>query len=244
MTSQSAFGPGNFDGSPMDNVSGITGAGPIFRSVMESAMRGHADSALGDVAHDDDLVLVDVCPLSGGTPTAACTHRISEWMPRTHAPLEACTMHEFVRIDARNGERADGCSGPSIDQKSFEIFPAEYAAWARTAHRELAPEIASPFCGGASAHSGNRVALRIASPNDGASYVLDPSRPFSLQSLAVRINAPRDARHVRLRVDGHVASADASNVVRWNLSPGSHVLVAEADGNSESAPIRVTVSDR
>jgi penicillin-binding protein 1C len=31
---------GNFDGSPMEGVSGITGAAPIFRAVMDAAMRG------------------------------------------------------------------------------------------------------------------------------------------------------------------------------------------------------------
>jgi penicillin-binding protein 1C len=232
---------GNFDGSAMDGVSGITGAGPIFRSVMQSAMQSREPQPIGAVVSADDLVRTEVCPLSGDAPTAACKHRIFEWIPRVHAPLDACTMHEFVRIDSRNGERADGCAGTSITQKSFETFPPELEAWARAAHRELAPQTQSPLCGGAS-RSSHDLALRIASPNDGASYVLDPSRPFSTQSLAVRINAPPDATHVRLRVDGHVlADADATHRVRWNLSPGAHVLVAEADGNSTSAPIRVTV---
>ncbi len=233
---------GNFDGSAMDGVSGISGAGPIFRSVMLSAMQSRTSpQPLGAQESAEDLVRVEVCPLSGGAPTAACTHRIFEWIPRAHAALDACDMHEFVRIDARNGERADGCAGASITQKSFETFPPELQSWARSAHRELAPQTQSPLCGSASSASRD-LALQIASPNDGASYVLDPSRPFSTQSLAVRISAPPDAIHVRLRVDGHLlADADASHRVRWNLSPGAHVLVAEADGNSASPPIRVTV---
>ncbi len=232
---------GNFDGSAMDGVSGITGAGPIFRSVMQSAMRSRTARPLGAIASAEDLVRTEVCPLSGETPTDACSHRIFEWIPRMHAPLAACRMHEFVRIDSRNGERADGCAGASIAQKSFETFPPDLEAWARSAHRELAPQTQSPLCGSAS-RSNQNLALQIASPNDGASYVLDPSRPFSTQALAVRINAPPDATHVRLRVDGHVlADADATHRVRWNLSPGAHVLIAEADGNSASAPIRVTV---
>jgi Penicillin-Binding Protein C-terminus Family len=204
-------------------------------------MQSRTSEALGADASDPDLQRVEICPLSGKAPTTACTHRISEWIPRAHASLEACDMHEFVRIDSRNDERADDCVGPSIAQKSFETFPIALQSWARSAHRELAPQIQSPLCG-STAKPSHDLALQIASPNDGASYVLDPSRPFSLQSLAVRINAPADATHVRLRVDGRVlGDADASHRVRWNLSPGAHVLVAEADGNPASPPIRVTV---
>src|SRR6202012_3409858 len=31
---------GNFDGSPMTNVSGISGAGPLFHALMDAAMHG------------------------------------------------------------------------------------------------------------------------------------------------------------------------------------------------------------
>jgi penicillin-binding protein 1C len=43
---------GNFDGSPMEGVSGITGAAPLFRAVMEAAMRGRAGRPLGVQAGD------------------------------------------------------------------------------------------------------------------------------------------------------------------------------------------------
>ena len=37
---------GNFDGKPMTNVSGITGAGPLFHALMEAAMQGRAREPL------------------------------------------------------------------------------------------------------------------------------------------------------------------------------------------------------
>lgn len=217
---------GNFDGSPMSGVSGITGAGPIFRSVMLAAMQGRTAAPLGAVA-SQDLVRVEVCPLSGEAPTAACPHHVFEWMPRSHRPLDACTMHELVR------------TGPRTEE-SFEVFPPEYAAWARTAHRHLAPE--GFFARTSATASDHAQGVRIASPNDGAAYVFDPSRPSATQALAVRIDAPRDAGAVKLRVDGRlVATSDASHVVRWQLAPGAHVLVAEAETGAESTPVRITV---
>lgn len=215
---------GNFDGSAMDGVSGITGAGPIFRSVMIAAMQGRTPAPIGAAA-SAELVRREVCPLSGMAPTSACGHTILEWMPAKTAVLDACTMHQFVRI------------GPHAEE-SFEAFPPEYAAWAKAAHRHVAPETSE----GAPLARGSSAQLRIASPNDGASYEIDPSRPAVTQALPVRIDAPKNAGRVRLRVDGRViAASDDAHVVRWQLAPGQHVLVAETETGVESAPVRILV---
>ncbi|MGH7285382.1 MAG: penicillin-binding transpeptidase domain-containing protein, partial [Polyangiaceae bacterium] len=214
---------GNFDGSAMDGISGITGAGPIFRSVMIAAMQGRAPSPMG-AATSNELVRREVCPLSGMAPTAACGHTILEWIPAKHALLDACNMHEFVR------------TGVHVEE-SFETFPPEYAAWAKAAHRRVAPPTSMEL---AANHGGDR--LRIASPNDGASYEIDPSRPAVTQALPVRIDAPKNAGRIRLRVDGRViAASDDAHVVTWQLVPGQHVLVAETETGAESAPVRVVV---
>ena len=215
---------GNFDGSAMDGVSGITGAGPIFRSVMIAAMQGREATPMG-AGTNAELVRREVCPLSGMAPTAACGHTMLEWIPVKHDALDTCTMHEFVRTGAHAEE-------------AFETFPPEYAAWAKAARRHVAPDA---HRGDFSASSG-MARLRIASPNDGASYEIDPSRPAVTQALPVRIDAPRDAGRVRLRVDGRIiAASDESHVVRWQLAPGQHVLVAETETGAESAPVRVVV---
>src|SRR4029077_18845287 len=57
---------GNFDGSPMGHVSGITGAGPIFHTVMEAAVRLHSGAdpeGAGERRRDPHAGLhrVDVC---------------------------------------------------------------------------------------------------------------------------------------------------------------------------------------
>ena len=215
---------GNFDGSAMDGVSGITGAGPIFRSVMIAAMRGREATPIGG-GTSAELVRREVCPLSGMAPTAACGHTILEWIPAKHDAFDTCTMHEFVRTGAHT-------------QEAFETFPPEYAAWAKAARRRVAPDADHEHF----STSNGTAHLRIASPNDGASYEIDPSRPAVTQALPVRIDAPKNAGRVRLRVDGRVvAASDDSHVVRWQLAPGRHVLVAETELGAESAPVRVVV---
>jgi len=235
---------GNFDGSPMQEVSGITGAAPLFRAVMEAAMRNRPKDALaidGTGAGEGDLVQVAMCPLSGGAPGPGCTHVVHEWVPRSRARLPACTMHEQVAVDRRNGLRAGpGCPRAFVEERVFERFDAHYQAWAREAGRVSAPEAFSPLCGGDVRMSGAEV--RIGYPHDGARFVLEPDRPLTQQTIAVRVEAPSAAARVDVRVDGRVASSGPSPyVAQWQLSPGAHVLVAETAGLAPSAPVRITV---
>ncbi|GAC1351089.1 MAG: hypothetical protein NVSMB1_00800 [Polyangiales bacterium] len=162
---------GNFDATPMQEVSGITGAGPIFHAVMSAAMRTRSPAPLplsqslpllGDAdarAHpwsmkgsiesaDDDLISADVCALSGERATALCPVHLREWLPpRSLADLPPCTHHVAVRIDARNGLRAGaGCQPWETERRVFERIDAEFMSWAREARRPLIPSGSSPYC--------------------------------------------------------------------------------------------------
>src|SRR5690606_2767281 len=60
---------GNADNSPMRNVSGLDGAGPIWHSVMQAAMAGVAPTW---PAPPDGLVQATVCTPTGELPGDAC----------------------------------------------------------------------------------------------------------------------------------------------------------------------------
>ncbi len=236
---------GNFDGSPMEGVSGITGAGPLFHGAMEAAMRirlrGAEPAPLVDPA-GTALARVVVCSLSGGAPGHACHHTIEEWIPEGR-DLAPCTLHEIVRLDRRNGLRA-GASCPSafVEERAFEVFPPNLASWAHAARRDLAPEEGSPLCPPDAARGALRRAVRVGYPHDGAAFLLDASRARAEQVLAVRLEVPSGTREAALLVDGSVvARVGAPYVARWPLTQGTHVLVAEARGGEASDPVRVVV---
>jgi penicillin-binding protein 1C len=240
---------GNFDGSAMRGTSGITGAGPLFHAVMEAAMRGRRAGPLALASRRGDaksagLARVEVCALSGEAPGAGCTHRVSEWMPLDAADaLPSCSFHERVRIDRRNGLRAGpGCGTEEATEEDFERYPPEYAEWAANADRPLAPSGGSPLCPPDDPPDVDGVGLRIANVEDGARFAIDSDRPRALQTLEVRVTAPRSAGRVRLRVDGTlVGSEPAPYRFTWPLAEGEHVLVAEADGLSPSPPAHLRV---
>jgi len=243
---------GNFDGSPMNGTSGITGAGPLFHAVMEAAMRGRPDRPLAIEAqdarrdgHPGDLERVAVCALSGMAPGPACSHRVVEWMPPdAKAALATCSFHARVRVDRANGLLAGpACRSNEVALRDVEVYPPEYAEWASEARRPVVRE-SSPRCPIAAdpGAAGDAEALRIAHVTDGARFALDPETAPSLQRLDVTVVAPPRVHTVRLRVDGHVIGEQgAPYAFAWPLEEGEHVLVAEADGAVDSAPVRVHV---
>jgi penicillin-binding protein 1C len=237
---------GNFDGSPMDGVSGISGAGPLFRAAMTAAARGRPDAPWEAPAPVEE---VSVCSLSGELPTAACRHTHREVFlagaERGGAPKGACTMHETIAVDRRNGLRAGpGCDAAVVETRVFERFDADLEAWARSAGRPIAPERWSPRCPGGPSEAARARAqqaeLRIAFPIDGSTFAIDPALR-SRQELFIRADVPDGASGARVFVDGIAhALAPGERSVRWPLAPGAHTARVEAGGRA-SEPVEFSV---
>lgn len=228
---------GNFDGSAMDHVSGIAGAGPLFHDVMAAVMAPREKLPLpissSDVA--DKLERVAICPLSGQRTTAACTGHVFEWLtPAEAAELAYCEMHERVVVDARTHLRAGRSPGGHCQTvtRTFERFPPRYAEWALSVGRPLAPtEYASDCPDDATSAEAASGPIAIRYPLDGARFVLDPDRPSEVQVLTVSVVAPAGTRDVALVVDGSVVDLGKSPyTLRWRLAAGDHALVARGGG--------------
>jgi penicillin-binding protein 1C len=222
---------GNFDGSPMQGISGVTGAGPLFHDAMLAAARAVAKG--GDFTRPEGLVDVEVCALSGGRPTSACPHRRVEIVPHEAlGALASCDVHVRARVDRRNGLLA-GPACTSVDERVFERFDATLVAWARGAGRPLLPIESSPFCPTTEPASSS-ARLRIAYPPEGARFVRDPAIAAQ-EGIRVRIDAPDRATQVRLVVDGRAFDLGPPFERTLPLVPGTHVLRAEAGGAASDA---------
>ncbi len=101
---------GNADNETMKEVTGITGAAPIWHDVMEAALKGQPGHNFERPA---GLVDVEVCALSGELPEPDCPHRIVETFIAGTEPDAVCTMHQ------------------RIDGIVYTILPPEAQAWAR-----------------------------------------------------------------------------------------------------------------
>lgn len=81
---------GNFDGTPMHNVSGITGCGPLFKDIMLLLEKDKNNLTFKE---PDEIVIKHICPLSGKLASPKCPGQMEEVFiqgtePDTYCPLD------------------------------------------------------------------------------------------------------------------------------------------------------------
>jgi penicillin-binding protein 1C len=89
---------GNFDRTPLRNSSGVTGAGPIFHSVMLAAMKGRTPEET-IVAPPANVERVEICALTGLRPSTSCPSIATEWLP-SEGPAVFCDARHSIAAPA------------------------------------------------------------------------------------------------------------------------------------------------
>jgi penicillin-binding protein 1C len=239
---------GNFDGRPMNNVGGISGAAPIFRSIVQ-ATHGEEFGSLGIPKWQDDewlafhygLKRIEICPISGELRGPFCPHGLTEYVD-SQAEFPSCRWHQEVVVDRRNGKLAGPtCPSNVVTKKRFIVFPEEYRAWAKGAERSVAPETYSPNCGASSVDE-NDDALRILYPSNNSRFVIDPERARNLQQIRLEVRARRTDEEIQLLVDGRVKGTyRLPQEPVWLLEEGQHQLQIANDRGEYSKPLTIRV---
>jgi penicillin-binding protein 1C len=209
---------GNFDGTPMQDVSGVTGAAPLLHAVL---LRLVGDGASADFTAPEGLQRVAICPLSGGAHTPLCPTAIEEWFA-VGADPQPCLMHQQIAIDRRTGQRATpGCPEPYVVREVFAILPPQFDRWAQS-HLPQPPPL-----------SPSTAPLAIDEPPDGAVYQRDSQLPDAVQQISLSAHG---STPIRWEVDGHALRQTASGErLFWTPPPGRHQIRATDRLNARAA---------
>ena len=81
---------GNFDATPMFNISGVTGCGPLFKDIM--LLLENKNSAI-KFAKARDVIKVKICPLSGDLATEQCPGAMEDIFIHGTEPKRYCPVH-------------------------------------------------------------------------------------------------------------------------------------------------------
>ncbi|MEM6292219.1 MAG: penicillin-binding protein 1C [Myxococcota bacterium] len=111
---------GNADGSPMREVTGGSGAGPLFADIMRRAMRDV--STRGPLWPEDALEVAHVCPLSGALASDACPEAVTRRVPAGGGPTEPCTVH-------RHATRTAGGFVCDPEGETVAVLPPAFDDW-------------------------------------------------------------------------------------------------------------------
>jgi penicillin-binding protein 1C len=187
---------GNFDGTPMVRVSGITGAGPVFRRVMTRAMRDVTPRPIVDRA---GLDAAHICPLSGGRAGPQCPAAMEELFVPGTAPAHDCEMHGRV-AEALPPELAQRCLQLAAAEGRLVDLGLDFYEWARNEGVQREPWLAA-LCLGDRGDTG----ARVLQPLKGGEFLLLSDLPLADQAIPVRVRAPPSRGPLAVYVDGERA---------------------------------------
>ena len=194
---------GNSNYQAMHNVTGLTGAAPIWAETMRSILQGHPDKPF---TQPDGLIQIEVCDLSGLLPTEACPHTKTEWFITGTQPTTPDTFYQF-----------------SSTGEVVLNLPIEAQDWARSQGLPLADD--------ANATPGGTSDLTLTSPTDNTTYRITPDLDLSAQQLALSTLTVPDLAQVTFFVDGSalttLSAPPTSCQTWWTLSLGTHQFWAE-----------------
>lgn len=220
---------GNDMSKPMKQVSGITGAGPLFHDVMVRAMQGRSQHWL---QKPDGLVSRKICPLSGKLAGPHCESTITELFRHEHEPNELCDYHREVTVKQ--------CRSQTRQLKYVQL-PAQYSDWQDRSSLPSLSYMRKEYCDGQGVIDRSETEFpeqilhtQILEPVNGSYYALDPNIPQSHQQMAIHLLLPIGTKKVDILLNNKLTTLKqlGPDVWLWPLQSGSHQLHARIELNN------------
>jgi penicillin-binding protein 1C len=232
---------GNADNTPMQDITGVSGAAPIWNAFLRRMLLGQPELSFQE---PPGIVRAEICALSGLLPTPACTLRKSELFIEGTVPTEYDNLYHLFEIDSQTGFLADESTPPERRiEKSFVVLPQEARDWG-TRSGIKAPPVGAPI-----ETPDEDQGLRLLEPDPYTVFQISPITPLNTQRLRLTVGAPPETESITYQMDGELLGTVTESpwVVWWPLELGDHELVATAilqDGTEQiSYPIPFSVTN-
>lgn len=206
---------GNFDGTPMENVSGVSGAGPIFRDILLHLRQSSGTSWFEAPA---GIVHAQIDPRTG--------HRL----PETGLMVRVSRPDVFLGTSLP----AMATAGEYETETGRAFVPEEYAKWISQGEHWLSGLV----CVRSNVNSGP--SPRVLSPVDGSVLFLDPDLRDGGRRLLLQAQQGEGEVHWNsptLQID-----STGGAPVAW-LTPGRHEIMATSNSSGRVTTVTVEVRD-
>ncbi len=220
---------GNFDGTAMKKISGVAGAGPIFREVM---LLLHRDFPPSPPMRPTNLVKAAICTASGARPNPFCPNQMQEVFLPDNVPSATCEWHRFMAIPEANKDLLSQAAMQDFRPRVALFYPALYQPWAKAegiAQPLVLSEAFNPTSNQQPVSSIQQPAssITITFPDDGDIFKIDPILRLEFQTLLLECVAAEGIKEVTWLIDGEPLKTVAPPFrVRWQLRKGEHIVQA------------------
>ncbi len=204
---------GNFDGDPMRQVSGVTGAAPLWNRIML-----HLHEPQEPKAFPPPLGMVKrpICALSGARPTPACPTVVQEYFD----------PQDLGEYDRRPDPFYQTVTDSKGKQTSRLKLPPEYNEWLA-----MQPPMPTTTDG-----------LSILSPRSGDIFLLEARAPDSAQRLQFKL-AGASTQTVEWRLNGQLLPTQTTDSVFWVPKPGKWILEVKSGDESDRVSFAVQMAE-
>jgi penicillin-binding protein 1C len=238
---------GNADNTPMLDVSGIDGAGPIWRDLMFAA---HLQPPAA-FPKPNEIEEITICAPSGLLPSQYCPRTRQERFLAGTEPTQADNQFQPRRIDLATRLMATADTpADRVGERVYWLLPPEYHEWMVSQGIPIAP--LAP-CSTADCMAANRLAsapsainnLLLQEPTSHTAYQIHPGLPRANQRInALGYTADGETwATLRLVKDG-IVIAETQQATRiqnwWVLEPGQHRFWLEGKATPDSAWVTST----
>jgi 1A family penicillin-binding protein len=216
---------GNADYQAMYNVTGLTGAAPVWHEFMRSVLSGQPEKSF---RRPEGLVEREVCSLSGLLPTPDCPYRRLEWFIAGTAPEETDHFYHTVFLDSETGRLADENTPPEkrIQRQALDL-PPQAQPWARENSILLLSDLQSQRTVN---QTETQQLLVLLNPVANSRFRISDQLPIEAQQLFIQAAGPADLKQVSIWLDGAllVRLNQRPYETWWRLVPGHHEVWVEA----------------
>jgi penicillin-binding protein 1C len=204
---------GNFDGDPMRQVSGVTGAAPLWNRIML-----HLHEPQEPEAFPPPLGMVKrpICALSGARPTPACPTVVQEYFdPQDLGKYDRQPDPFYQMMTDRKGKQ------------TYRLkLPPEYNEW-------LATQPSTPT---------TTDGLSILSPRHGDVFLLDAGGTDAAQKLQFKL-AGSSTQTVEWRLNGQLLPTQTTESAFWVPKPGVWTLEVKSSDGSDRVTFTVQMAE-
>ncbi len=213
---------GNADNSPMVDITGMSGAGPIWNSFIREVLTGQPEL---EFQRPGDILETSVCALSGLLPTPACSLQMMElFLPGT-VPTKEDDLHQVFEIDRETGLLADDST--PIERRAKQVFivlPQEARDWA------IRNGVRQPPVGAIVELPDEEEPVRLLNPDPYTIFQISPILPINTQRVRFEAGVPPKTESVTYWLNGKPLAEVMTEPWQhwWTLELGSHELLVVA----------------
>jgi penicillin-binding protein 1C len=220
---------GNTDQAPMWNATGITGAGPVWHTIIRGLLQGQP---IDWFTTPPGMRQVEICSLSGMLPSPGCEYHSLEWFIDGTEPTAIDTLVKPIPSSGLPDLAVgDTVSGENPKDRIALDLPSDAIDWAHAHGYKLVSELSSSVFleEDQTASTSSPTPLHITSPAAEAVFYLSKLYPVNIQKLSIQAAAGEIFDQVMFYVDGiEIARLDLPPYEAWwQLQVGVHEIWVE-----------------